>query len=569
MQNDVALSMVERLRATPVQHPRMVRPDIVRTVTSADAGYAVPLGFIPLHREDALETTRAQATVYMAETADLLLNTVHCVFSAYLVPKLAFDRFGGSLDALNRAYMGQDEMDGSRINWIETHDMSANLYFYKAAGLHTTAANQHVNTDFFEAYWKVFEHRCRMRSEALWEVAKNIPSTDLAPAFFDNPQMAMVKASFDQDQMEGAVPLEFLGDTSKLSVYSTATGNPPNGNRTVGQVGTPEDQPDGSKLWQDVWAELSAEGVQVTLANIDLARETQIWARVRNQYSGIDDDDLIDLLMAGVRIPTLEQTKPILLDRQRVPFGMTQRYSSEAEHLDVSATNGRTGATLTMRTPQLNTGGVVVIIAEVVPEQFWERSRDYWLLSDNDTRRPDRLLDSIDPQAVELVENTHADVKHSDPNGVFGYAPLNHAYVRRRFNLGGKFWKDNPNAPWTQDRNRIWASEPVDPTLSYEFWLATDLPKEIFMDQNVDTFEFSLACDASISGNTYIGPALREAQGDYRSIMDRVDLSRVTPATPAAIDAVAQSDGGDPPPATEEVATGDDEVAKGGQDDAA
>jgi len=547
MNSTAIASVAERLKSEPVSFSRTLRPDVVRTVTSANAGYAVPVLLSPLLREDGLETTRVQVTSYMAETVDMLLNTVHCTFSAYFVPKLAADRFDGSLDLLNRAYTGSlDGQGNTPPDWISSVSFADSVTptepaeFYKVSGLHNVAVDGSVNSDYLEAYLKVFEFRCRQRSEALWESVKDDYSfasgySGLTPAFFDSPQMAIVKPSFDQDMLDGQVPLEVVSGNLPVQGIRRSGAGTINAEfqSTFDSVKLGYDTNhvefdlDENGLSQ-IFAELEDEGITVSTANIDLARETAAWARVRNQYSGITDDDLIDLLMSGVRVPTQHMVKPMLLDRQKVPFGMTQRFASDAENLDVSATRGVAGASLTLRLPPMNTGGTIVVIAEVVPEQFWERSADYHLVSGNGTRRPDRLLDQLDPQAVEVVENWYSDLKHTDPNGVFGYAPLNHAYVRRRFNLGGKFYKDDPLAPWSENRNRIWASEPVDPTLSKEFYLATDLPREIFMAGSTeDNFEFSAAGDLRISGLTYIGPMLREATDDYSAIMDRVDMTRV------------------------------------------
>lgn len=558
--------MAERMRTSPVPWPRTARPDSVRTITSGPPGMAVPLAYYALEREDQMETTRFQCRAYMAETADLLLNTVNCVFSAWLVPALANDRFGGSLDAFNRAYMGQPEMDGSQIPFIATQAYSTGTVrpFYQALGLHAPANNTQCNNDVMEAYRQIFKYRCQQRSEALWEAVA--PEYDnagggLVPAFFDNPQMAMIKPSFDVGATEGIVPLSVVGTSLAVSGIGLSTVGTQQNNdyRQTDQTSfNPGGQIDhsgtnnvGIKLkniagtfFPDVTAELQQDGITVSLANIEMAKQTQAWARVRSQYSALSDDDMIDLLMSGVNLPTLAMAKPQLIDRKSVPFGMVQRFSSEAASLDVSATRGVAGADLTLRTPVLNTGGIVMILAEVVPEQFWERSADYHLLRTNTTRRPDRLLDEIDPQAIEVVENYHADVKHTDPTGIFGYAPLNHGFVRKRFNIGGKFHRTDPLAPFDENRNRIWASEPVDPTLSKEFYLATDLPEDIFLQQTVDNFEFSGAGDAVISGLTFIGPMLREATGDYQSIIDRVDDDRIeipsvledqteTPAAPA------------------------------------
>lgn len=551
-------ALTERLKAEPVTFQRMGRPDIFSTVTSGSAGEAIPLGFIPLLREDALETTRLSLRCYMEETVELLLNSVNCVFSAYAVPKMAFDRFGGSMDALNRSYMGQAEMDGSFIPWIDDHTLAGAdtevRPIYKAAGLHGPDGAR-VNLDYVEAYNKVFEFRCRQRSEALWddvEPTLNNPG-QLRPAFFDNPQMSIAKPTFDSQMLDGDVPLTVVsadmpvrGIGVKENSYTTPAGvdrretGGINRNGAAWQETAPGDstanpgdmivtvaQDPANLGFPGVFAELAENGITVSTSNLELAKQTQAWARVRAQYSGLDDDQLVDLLMSGVRVPDVHLTKPILLGRSKVPFGMTQRYSTESANLDVSATRGVAGTDMTIRCPQMNTGAVVVIIAEVVPDQFWERSADYHFLAAEDTKRPDRLLDQIDPQAVSLLTNIHGDVKHTDPLGIFGYAPLNHEYVRRRFNVGGKFYKENPTDPWNQDRNRIWASEPIDPTLSRSMYLAEDLPEEIFMTTNQDNFEFSCACQATISGLTFVGPALREQTNDYESIMERVDHTRL------------------------------------------
>lgn len=538
------MALAERLKTEPVTYARTVRPDMVFTATSGKAGKSIPLAFIPLAREDAVETSRFQVRAYMDETAELLLNPVYCTFYAYCVPKLAFDRYEGDFMALTRSYMGEPERDDTVIPWIEGDaygTAGTPKELYKAAGLHAGSDTATVNSDYIEAYEKVFEFRCRQRSEALWAAveADVDGSGDLLPAFFDNPQMAMIKPSFDSQMLDGEVPITLTDTKVALqNVYTrtaaaVSSASPVDGTDVGAGVGSSNysevflrrvSSAASSDVMEELYGELAEQGLSMTVANIDLARETAAWAKVRSQYSGIDDDSLIDLLMSGIRVPEQYLTKPMLLARQRVPFGMTQRYSTDADALEVSATKGVAGTNLTVRCPQIGPGGVIVIMAEVVPGQFWERSKDYFFLSDNDTRRPDRLLDQLDPQAVEVVENEHFDVRHSDPNGIGGYGPLNHMWVRRRYNLGGKFHKTDPSAPWNENRNRVWASEPVDPTLSKEFWLATDLPDEIFISNSAeDNFEFSLAGQAQISGLTYLAPALREQGQDYEAIMARVD----------------------------------------------
>lgn len=542
-----AAEINQRLQTMPQQWPRTLRPDMMHTVTSGNAGYAIPLGCMELLREDALETTPVRARVYMQETAELLLNTVHTVFSAYMVPKLAFDRFkdgngNPSMDSLNRAYLGQEEADGSTIPYVENIPYSSDgtdagvFEFYKAAGMHAPSADALVNADYAEAYWQVFEFRCKQRSEALWESVKNAYAAgSLLPAFFDNPQMSMVKASFDDAMLDGEVPLNVVNSRMDVRTDAANAGHVSvlNANDERGRLRASDNvyfnTPGSDDAVAALYTEMSANGITVSVANIELGRELAAWARVRQQYEGLEDDAIIDLLMAGMSIPSQFNAQPMLLARHRVPFGMTQRYSTEAANLDVSATKGVCGADFNIRCPRVSGGGVIIVQAEVMPEQFWERSKDYHFLRTNADRRPDRLLDELDPQAVEVVENLHADVRHTDPTGLFGYAPLNHEYVRKRFNLGGKFHKVDPNEAWKQDRNRIWASEPIDPQLSKEFFLATDLPQDVFIATTEDTLEFSLVANGNISGLTFIGERLRESTGQYQAIEDRVDLSRIKP----------------------------------------
>jgi predicted Rdx family selenoprotein len=205
-----------------------------------------------------------------------------------------------------------------------------------------------------------------------------------------------------------------------------------------------------------------------------------------------------------------------------------QRYATDAANLDTSVTNGLATVDMTIRTPQMNTGGVILITAEIVPEQMWERKKDYYLYENDPDNLPNYLRDYLDPEKVAVVKNDHLDVNHSTPNGTFGYAPLNHEYMRDMVNIGGKYYRPSNDA-FDEDRAKIWTAETTNPTLSDDFYLVDSLHKKVFSDQNADAFEITCLSDVEITGNTVFGERLLEADAtsDYETITDLVDDARI------------------------------------------
>jgi predicted Rdx family selenoprotein len=220
--------------------------------------------------------------------------------------------------------------------------------------------------------------------------------------------------------------------------------------------------------------------------------------------------------------------QPILLAKQQTMIGYNQRYATDAANLDTSVTNGYATVDLNIRTPQMNTGGVIMITAEIVPEQMWERKKDYFLYETDPENLPNYLRDVLDPEQVSVVKNDHLDVNHSTPDGTFGYAPLNHEWMRDMVNVGGKYYRP-ANDAFDEDRAKIWTVETTDPTLSADFYLVDSLHKKVFSDQVADAFEITCISDMEITGNTVFGERLLEADAtsDYEAITDLVDADRI------------------------------------------
>ena len=126
-----------------------------------------------------------------------------------------------------------------------------------------------------------------------------------------------------------------------------------------------------------------------------------------------------------------------------------------------------------------------------------------------------------------MVPNEHVDVDHTSPQATFGYAPLNHQWKRNSYNIGGKYFRPTVDAPFDEDRQRIWANESPNPTLTEDFYLATNLHHKVFADQNTDAFEVSGQARFEIVGNTVFGKGLQEASDHYDQIMATVDTTRI------------------------------------------
>lgn len=558
--------MTEMIPNSPIAVQKSVRSAKGRVLTSGDAGKILPLKYEWLHREDGVRSGKIRANIEMMETSEMLMNGVGVTLYAHFVPMLAFDRFNGSMDELNRSYKKENGAAGSVIPFFEKNkyynpnnqqvvDLTGNTgnlspakldtyftgegqsLFYQTMGIHTEATN--FNTTPVETYNAIVNHRRKARSKSL--PLRNAFDHTLADAFWINNGMQNIVPDYDQNLIDGQVTL--AGLTFQAPIKSTRAGRD-SANRTAsGDVGSALDGGGWSPamtgtdiidegdmfLFEDIFAELQTGGnATMSLADIEQARKTAAFAKLRAKYDGIDDEHVIDLLMSGIRVPEEALKQPILLGRQRAMIGFNQRYATDGANLDKSATNGMATIDMSFRTPAMNTGGVIMITAEIVPEQLWERKKDYFLYTTDPDTLPNYLSDVLDPEKVAVVKNDHADVNHATPDGTFGYAPLNHEWQRDAVNVGGKYYRP-ANDAFDEDRAKIWTAESTNPTLNEDFYLCSGLHKKVFADQVSDSFEITCLTDMQIVGNTVFGAGLQEtdATSDYDTITSQVDSSRI------------------------------------------
>lgn len=539
---------INRTATQPIATPRTIRQHAARGITSLPAGKMVPICAVPILREDAVRSGRLQFSFESMETAEILMNAIQVRVMAYLVPTLALDRFNGSMDQLNRSYEGQPPLDGQPVvPFIETapYGVHGDNKVYKYLGLHGRQT-QAVNTAYLESYNQIWNFRARNRSPDLPQRARL--QMDLAPAFWAHDMFKHIVPDFDQAVIDGEIALNLVsqrlpvkgigvlaGATGTASASTvretggTGTTNYPNsvGTVTAGQLGVKMSGSNMATAVPEIFAELQGLGINISLSNIELAKKTQAFAALRQQYTGHTDEWIINLLMDGISIPEQAFKQPMLLGEKTTIFGMSKRYASDGANLTESVVNGATFIDLSIQVPRIPTGGVIMVVAEVTPEQLYERQRDPYFHALSVADLPQYLRDTLDPEKVEIVPNEQIDVDHATPNGTFGYAPLNYRWQVGTPRIGGRFHRPKVNAGFDEDRQRIWAVETVNPTLSTDFYLCTNIHTKPFVVTNQDPFECVTRGEFVIEGNTVFGGALVEATDDYEKVLANAPKDRI------------------------------------------
>lgn len=535
-----------RTQTQPIRTLRTMRRQSARGITSLPAGKMVPIAAFPLLREDAVRSGRLRFSFESMETAEILMNAINVRVMAYLVPWLAFERFNGSMDQLNLSYEGKPPMKGDPVvPFIETAvfdgrqangDPKNHVYHY--LGVHGRA-DQQVNTAYLEAYNAIWNFRAKNRSPDL-DLRTRL-QRNLAPAFWSHDMFKHIVPDFDQASIDGEVPLNvtnarmpvkgigFAGapsstastavrETGGTDTYNAATMNSGGGSMTLAMR--------SDSGFPAIFAELQDNGITVSLSNIELARKTQAFAKLREQYNA-HDDHIINLLMDGISIPDQAFKQPMLLAEKTTIFGMAKRYASDSGNLTESVVNGATYLDMSIQVPRIGTGGVIMVVAEITPDQLFERQEDPFLHTTNVEQLPQYLRDTLDPEKVDIVKNSRIDVDHDTPNATFGYEPLNARWNINAPRIGGRFYRPLVDAGFDEDRQRIWAVETQNPTLSTDFYLCTNIHTKPFVVTNQDPFECVTQGEIFIEGNTVFGGHLVEATDDYEKVLAMAPMERI------------------------------------------
>ncbi|MGV0876664.1 hypothetical protein V6767_05920 [Martelella sp. FLE1502] len=483
----------------------------------------------------------------MDETAEVLLNPVMLRVTAYLVPWLAFERFAGR-DEFEASYSKKPVREGADvIPFIETmaRGVEGDWPVMDALGLHA-ASDQDVSSMYIEAYNAIINYRNKNVSLDLPERDRLDPS--LAKAIRERGRHRNIVPSFDEAAMEGVVGIDVLNADAVPVV-----GIGPYQESGVGDFPIDANpsfnwrQSDGSiEHWDKffttddslldrsfdiradengfpmVFAKMDGAEMQFSLASIDRAKKMRLFAQLRKRYSGLDDDAIIAKLMDGIRMPDQMFEQPIELGSRLAGFGFSKRFATDAVNLDQAAVSGAAMLSMQIATPRVNPGGVLMFVAEIQPEQIFERQADPFLTVTDVDQYPQFIRDDGDEQKVDLVKNWEIDTAHTDPDGLFGYTPLNHKWRIEGPRIGTGFFQSVPQTSFDEDRARIWDTSPADPALGEDWYLCSEIDKGVFAYSNREPFEASGMLELAISGNTVFGRELIEGADDYEKINERI-----------------------------------------------
>lgn len=542
-----------------VPYPRTRRPDFRALNTTAKAGVTMPGAFIPLQPEDAVTAgSEVRLMVQMEPTEKVLANAVHVRAHAYFVSYAALDRFDG-MDSVAFAWA---ERDGA-ADIVDTFDYAdaSDGEFYNAIGEHAQEGEA-VNSLYHRAYNAVINYRRE-------QVSVSLPSrletdTSLARSLWGNTAIARVVPDFDAALIQASTELTFSGE--QLAIGGTVEGQlqgryvdgaPVTGAHVTTAAGTKvglDTQTDAYKalvaadtdntsgagwtpdtgLQVDIddltglYATLSGGAGSISIAKIDQARKLQKFAEIRRRMAG-SDDDLIDLLMQGIQVPRHVYHNPLEIGTGTGVVGMSQRYATDSANLEDYVAEGVAAVRIPLLLPKQETGGVVVVTYEIVPEPVFDRQADMFL-RETKAGMPNALRDFTDVQPVEVVPNKFVDALHTVPDGTFGYAPLNYKWARRRVGVGGRFLRTLASDASDEDQQHIWSVRQVDPVLDEDAFLVPDgLAHNVFRDTTVDPFFVRVQHDAVIEGITQFGPPLYESDGDYDAVVAEMDDEAVVP----------------------------------------
>lgn len=547
---DKEMKALTRMSDTPLPVVRSHRPQIIEKGTSLPAGRVVPVAHGVLFREDSM-SGQIKLQVEMQETREIFMNGVELRAMAYVVPWLALERFEGSREQLDRSMAGLPKIAGGAVvPFIETAVAGAhgsNL-IHKYLGLHTQPGDEY-NTMIVEAYNIIDKYRAKNRSKDLSHRTRL--QTDLAAAYWDHAKFSAIVPDFDQEAMHaevqltvqpGSLPVKGIGvstvqvgsgvdqvvretnnELPTYDVWTTASDAAAGQNVFIeGQTGG------GGEFIPRIYAEMQANGITVSLANIDKAKKMKAFAELRKRYDGHDDEYIIDMLMNGLSIPDQHLKNPILVGEGKTTFSQLKRYATDANNLDVSAVSGGAEVTLRVRCPQISVGGILLVVVEALPKQLFERQKDPLLYMNNERYQngelkclPSYVRDVLDEEKVDVVYNKDIDVSHATPTSVFGYAPLHWEWAQWPATMGGDLFRPTVNTTVDTLRQRIWAVETVNPVLSEDFYRAREAPHlKGFLDETKDPFQAVVLGKLGFNGLTQFGPLLIEASDNWEKVSE-------------------------------------------------
>lgn len=524
-----------RMKTDPIPVVRQHRPVKVENFTTVTVGKIAPVAAFGLLRGDSC-SGRLEVAIEMNETYEVLYNSMQARVNLWFVPKVALDRFQRNPTFFERSAVGEpitNEVGAATIPFLPTTPYAINPIF-KSLGM-LEKPGRAVITDYVESYNQIVAYSYRNRSKAL--TPPLLTSTALATAMWGPNAFSNMVPDFDQGMIAGETPLTVVEGNLPVAGIgfvnaNSLTGSTPSvreaggGTRTYPESASVNAASDTVRVKSngnagaavpDIYAKMSTNGISVALANIDQARKLVEWAKFREQYEGHRDPFVIETLMAGLPINEQLWFSPMLLDTKTLDFKQIKRMATDGANLSNGVANGVVVTSLGCNVPQNPYGGIVMMTIEAVPEQLFERQSDpYFTTTDlDDLPRYDR--DVLNPMPVVEVKNREVDVQHATPEGRFAFAERNWQWANNPVRVGGDLFVANGDAPTLVDRRVIYATEVANPQLNTEFYLATTLGKDVFLEKTRDPFKVGVGGMLDVMGLTVIG-AVHESEANYDAV---------------------------------------------------
>jgi len=544
---------------TPIPFAQTTRVDTVTRMSSGRAGVVVPMTYIPILRGDSASGS-VGIDFDLAEMPKPLRNAVTVNAQAWWVPKAHYPQFAG-YDEFLASYHGE------KIKSLGAADRDPPPFFHTISGAAlTTAINSDlfktlgihvppgmpINAEMIDAFVLAYNFRLAAHSSKLqrrkYAQEDIAEATALPRAFWPSYRFSRVVPDYDRALVVGALDLDIVAGQVPVDLDAWTSAMRTKAGGTISSGSWPlaikrDDPKNTGKLFNGagdvemeigfattIFGDLAGQRLISSLADIDKARQHQHFARMHAAYAGADPtgfanaDAVVADLMQGFAVPHDYNTRPYLLDSQRVGFGMVQRHATDAANLDQSVSQGTARIALSLNLPRTETGGMIVVIAEVLPERLDERQSDEHLIMVDPADLPDALRDVLRVEPVDPVLNRRLDAKHVAPDGLYGYEPMNAKWQRESTMLGGSFYQQTPGAPWTEARSALWLPEIVNPAFTNEHYLApSPFPHDVFADAQAPAFEFVCRHALTIRGNTQIGDVLVENNDDFEAVANMTE----------------------------------------------
>lgn len=551
-----------RQSTAPLPYQHSNRVDNMARMTTARAGRVDLIDFIPVLRGDSVGGS-AEIQLQLNHMPKPLLNAVIGNVQAWFVPHSALPRFSG-WDEFIAAYHKQvikahGHVDRNPPALFQPISVAPGQTIHTSTILRTLGVHiggfGNINNTVFDAYSLVYNFRLEAHSSKLTKRPYYVdnPAVAVEPARAFWPQnrfsrvvpdyeRALVMGQMQLDVIAGQLPVSGIsaigvdddttGSRLDAGIQQTISGNSrtmitsPEGTTRVGL--SFKAYADDTGPVSEIVAEMAGQTVVATLQDIDKARTTQAMAKARSAMAGIDgsgylgENTILAELMQGLSARDLDYRRPWLLGQQMVTFGMLERHATDSAGLDDSVSIGRAAVRVPLNLPQQDSGGVIIITCEVLPERVYERQGDAWLGVLDSDQLPQADRDVLRPEPVDIVPNWRVDAKHSNPGQVYGFEAMNDKWNREAIALGGAFFQPTPGSTsYNEARAALWVPEIVNPVYNRDHFLApSPFPHDVFSDTEAHAYQAVVRRSCVIRGLTQIGDVLVEDNSDFEAVSE-------------------------------------------------